>query len=164
MSGLALSESERRFLLALNQRGVRYLVVGMGAALAQGARGATEDLDLWFEKMDDPRIAEAAREAGGFYVSGTFGMRPPGVGGPGLEDRFDIVTHMHGLESFDREASQARTEIIDGVELRFLPLERIAVSKRATNRPKDRAQLPAIETAIVVAAELTKAEPGSDDT
>jgi hypothetical protein len=42
-----LSESERRFLLALNELGVRYLIVGMSAALLQGARGATEDVDLW---------------------------------------------------------------------------------------------------------------------
>lgn len=51
-----LSEGERAFLLALNRLGVRYLLVGMSAALLQGARGATEDVDIWFESTDDPRI------------------------------------------------------------------------------------------------------------
>ena len=61
----ALSDAERRFLEELRSRKVRFLLVGMSAALLQGARGATEDLDLWFERLDDPAIAEAARAAGG---------------------------------------------------------------------------------------------------
>lgn len=43
----SLTEGERAFLLALQDLGVAYLLVGMSAALIQGARGATEDLDLW---------------------------------------------------------------------------------------------------------------------
>ena len=62
-----LSEAERQFLLALNELGVRYMLVGMSAALLQGARGATEHIDLWFEDVGDPRIAEAARRSGGFW-------------------------------------------------------------------------------------------------
>jgi hypothetical protein len=34
--------------------------------------------------------------------------------------------------------------------LRVLPLERIIESKRAANRPKDRAALPALEAALAV--------------
>jgi hypothetical protein len=83
MDALALAPSERAFLEALNRLGVHYLVVGMSAALLQGARGVTEDVDLWFERTDDPRIGEAARAAGGFWISGSFGMRPPGLGGAG---------------------------------------------------------------------------------
>jgi hypothetical protein len=48
---------------------VRYLVVGMSAALMQGVRGSTEDVDLWFASLADERIAEAARSAGGFLVT-----------------------------------------------------------------------------------------------
>src|SRR5262249_27654756 len=96
----------------------------------------------------DPRILDAARAAGGFWVSGNFGTRPPAVGGAGLEDRFDVVTHMHGLEPFESEFSGAHSEVVDGVEVRLLPLERILVSKRATNRLRDQAQLPALEAAL----------------
>lgn len=156
MDSLALSEAERRFLTALERRGVRYLLVGMSAALLQGARGVTEDLDLWLERLDDPGIAEAAREAGGFWVSGHFGMRPPGLGGDELADRFDVVTHMHGVGSFDEEYGRAEIIEVEGLRVPVLPLERIAASKRATARPKDRAQLPAIETALAVARELRR--------
>jgi hypothetical protein len=145
-----LSDSERAFLEALNRLGVRYLIVGMSAAILQGARGATEDIDLWFARNDDPRVAEAAREAGGFFFSG-FGMRPPGVGGETLGDRFDITTHMHGLGSFDEEYSRSIPAEIDHIPIRLLPLAQIITSKRATARPKDVAQIPALEEALAVA-------------
>jgi hypothetical protein len=61
MDALALAPSERAFLEALNRLGVRYPVVGMSAALLQGARGVTEDVALWLERIDDPRIGKAAR-------------------------------------------------------------------------------------------------------
>ena len=150
MDALALEPSERAFLAALERLGVRYLIIGMSAALLQGARGVTEDVDLWFERLDEPRIGEAARQANGFWISGTFGMRPPGLGGLGLEDRFDVVLTANGLGDFATEYAGARTILVDGLELRVLPLARILVSKRAANRPKDQAQIPALEAALAV--------------
>ena len=44
----------------------------MSAALIQGARGATEDIDLWFESLADPRIGEAVRAAGGLMALGSW--------------------------------------------------------------------------------------------
>ena len=63
--------------------------------------GTTQDLDLWFGRIDDQRLREAAHKAGGFYTSG-FGLQPPALGGDGL-DRVDVVLTASGLESFDRE-------------------------------------------------------------
>jgi hypothetical protein len=39
----------------LNRRGVRYLVVGVAAAVLQGATTATQDVDLWFEALEAAR-------------------------------------------------------------------------------------------------------------
>lgn len=150
MDALALEPNERVFLEALQRLGVRYLIIGMSAALLQGARGVTEDVDLWFERLDDPAIGEAARAANGFWISGSFGMRPPGLGGLGLEDRFDVVLTANGLDDFATEYASARTVLVDGLELRVLPLARILKSKRAANRPKDQAQIPALEVALAV--------------
>jgi predicted nucleotidyltransferase len=143
----ALTEGERRFLEELERRGVRFLVIGMTSAVLQGARGVTEDIDLWFERLDDPRIGEAARAAGGFYVSGSFGMRPPAFGGA-IGDRFDVVTHVHGAEPFDLELGRAVTVEVEGIALRLMPLARVLASKRASGRPKDLAQIPALEEAL----------------
>jgi len=146
-----LAAAERVFLEALNQLEVRYLVVGMSAAVVQGAPGVTQDIDLWFERLDDPRIGQAAKTAGGVWVSGSFGMRPPSIGGLGLEDRFDVVLHLHGLRDFESEYAESCTEMVDAVPLKPLPLERVIVSKRAANRLKDRAQLPALEATLAAA-------------
>jgi hypothetical protein len=67
-----------------------------------------------------------------------------------LEDRFDVVIRPDGLDAFDVEYGRARTEIVEGIPLRVLPLERIIASKRAAKRLKDLAQLPALEAALAV--------------
>src|SRR5688572_22421585 len=118
----------------------------MSAALLQGARGATEDIDLWFEQLDDPRIAEAARKAQGIWVTRT---QPPLLGGA-AGDRWDVVTTMSGLPDFAREYAGSRQLALDGVTIRVLPLERIIESKRVADRPKDRAVLHALEAALKV--------------
>jgi hypothetical protein len=156
----ALTDAERKLLLELNARGVRFMVVGASAAILQGANTATQDIDLWFESTTDPRIKAAIDAVGGIWVSGSFGMMPPTIGGEALGDRFDVVVHMHGLEPFDVEFLRAREMTVDGVPLRVLPIERIIASKRATGRPRDHAQLPALEEAL--AAETLPQPDGSD--
>jgi hypothetical protein len=159
MADFVLSEAERDFLRALNESGVRFMLVGMSGALLQGARGSTEDLDIWFESTAHPGIGEAARRVGGFWASGAFGMRPPALGGAGLGDRFDVVLFLHGLGSFEDEYAHAVSGQIDGIPIRLLPLKRILASKRAAGRAKDLAQTPALEEAIA-ALEALGDDPG----
>ena len=146
MTASALNDVERQFLEELNARGVRYMLVGLTAAIIQGANTVTRDIDLWFESLSDPEIGKAADAVGGVWVSG-FAMRPPQLGGA-LGDRFDVVISMSGIGAFVEELATARTARIDGVVVNVLPLERILASKRAANRPKDRAAIPALEEAI----------------
>src|ERR1700686_260814 len=42
----ALTVAERRLFRALDHQGVRYILLGMGAALLEGAPVATQDLDV----------------------------------------------------------------------------------------------------------------------
>src|SRR5438046_73056 len=137
MADSVLTTAEGAFLRALNDLGVRFIVVGMSGALLQGARGATDDFDLWFETTNDQRIGQAARLAGGFWISGAFGMRPPALGGAALGDRFDVVLLMHGARSFAEEYADTIAIEVDGISLRVLLLHRILASKRAAARPKD---------------------------
>ena len=145
MGDSGLTDAERRFLVELEARGIVYMIVGLSAASLQGANTTTLDVDLWFESTSDPRLAEAARAAGGIWVSG-FGMMPPQLGG--ALERFDLVNFMHGLERFAIELPRAKIVTVQGVSVRVLPLDRIIASKRAANRPKDRAVIPALEEAL----------------
>lgn len=146
MSEFVLTPAEKRLLHALAALDVRYLLVGMGAALIEGASGTTQDLDLWFGSIDSERIGEAAGRAGGFYTAG-FGLQPPAIGGEGL-DRIDIVLNAEGLGPFDEEYARARSYDLEDVKVRVLPLERVIASKRASQRAKDLAQLPQLEAAL----------------
>ena len=146
MFELVLTRAERELLRALDTLGVRFLIVGMAAALLEGAPGTTQVLDLWFGDIDEARLKEAARRAGGFYTSG-LGMRAPAVGGEGL-DRLDLVLTAHGLDAFEDEYLRAREIELDDLRVKVLPLERVLVSKRATGRPKDLAQIPLLEATL----------------
>jgi predicted nucleotidyltransferase len=146
----AFTPGERALLDSLNRHGVRFMLVGASAAVLQGANTATQDIDLWFESLTLPALSDAVREAHGIWVSGTFGMRPPQIGGDTVGDRFDVVTHMHGLGAFDEEWGNTCEITVDGIPLRVLNLERIIDSKRAAGRKKDVAAIPALEEALAV--------------
>jgi len=145
MADSALTDAERRFLVELEARGVAYMILGLSAASLQGANTTTLDVDLWFETTADRRIAEAARAAGGGWISGA-GMMPPQLSG--ALERFDLVNCMHGLERFANELARAKIVTVQGVTVRVLPLDRIIASKRAANRPKDQVVIPALEEAL----------------
>lgn len=151
MDAFVLTEAERHFLLELEARGVRFMVVGLTSAALQGANTTTIDIDLWFAQIGDPRINEAARVAGGGLVS-DFGLMPAALAGP-LGERFDVVPTMSGLGTFDEEWAHTKTVRVDGVPLRILNLARILASKRAADRPKDRAVIPALEEALAALEE-----------
>ena len=146
MFDIVLTPAERALLEALNALGVPYLIVGMAAALLEGAPGTTQALDLWFGRLDEERLREVAQKAGGVYTPG-FGVQPPAFGGEGL-DRVDLALSPSGLDSFDREFVRAHEYDLDGVRVKVLPLERVIASKRATMRAKDAAQLPMLEAAL----------------
>ena len=146
MDDFALTPAERALFAALHARGIKFLIIGLGAAVLEGAPVATQDLDLWFERLDADQLMLAAQDAGGFWVSG-FGMQPPAFGGDGLS-RIDVVLTAHGLRRFADEYDASVEREIEGVRVRVLPLERVIASKRATGRAKDRASIPALEATL----------------
>jgi len=140
------SDKELAFLASLVEGEVSFLVVGLAAAALQGAPAVTQDVDLWFHDLADPRLTRALQRIGASYIPPTHST-PPLLAGAGT-DLFDIVVHMHGLESFDQEVRRATLVQVGGINVPVLPLERIIVSKRASGRPKDLSILPALEDAL----------------
>jgi hypothetical protein len=143
-----VTDREARFLRALVEEGVDFLVVGLAAAALQGAPAVTQDIDLWFRDLSDPGLLRALRRVGATYI-------PPGPSHPPLlaggdASLFDVVVNVEGLGTFAQEARRAQRVRIGDVEMRVLPLARVIASKRAANRPKDRAILPALEDALRV--------------
>ena len=107
----------------------------------------TEDIDLWFAPGTDPLVAKAAHAAGVVYVPGGVAMNPPTFGGSQV--RLDQVLTLSGLDSFESEMKNTIHREINGIPVLVLSLERIIKSKRAANRAKDRAVLPALEATLM---------------
>lgn len=53
-------------------------------AVFESAPAPTQNLDLWFGRIDEDRLREAGRRAGGMYTAG-FGSQPLAFGGEGLD-------------------------------------------------------------------------------
>jgi hypothetical protein len=143
---LPLSDGELRLLEALLRHHVRFMIVGLSAAALQGAPVVTEDVDLWFENLGDPKLVQALQEVGAAYVP-PFELNPPMLAGSHSET-FDVVVTMTGLGTFAQEVTYAREIQVGPLRLQVLSLERILVSKTAANRPKDRLVIPALQDAI----------------
>ena len=149
MAAPSLNESELKLLRALLRRKVRFMVVGLSAAALQGAPVVTQDVDLWFEDLSDPRIREALREVKATYVPPSI-LNPPMFAGGGVE-LFDIVLRMDGLGKFAEELAYCVEVPLGRHKLKVLGVNRILVSKRAANRPKDRLVLPVLEDSLAAA-------------
>jgi len=139
-------KSEIAFLSALRAAGVEFLVVGLSAAALQGAPVVTRDVDLWMRDLNDEKFVAVLKRFGAAYVP-PVGLNPPMIVGRRIA-MFDIVVSMHGLEGFAAEYRRSREIDVGTTKVRVLPLDRIIASKRAVNRPKDRAVLPVLEDVL----------------
>jgi hypothetical protein len=144
---LPLSENELKLLGSLVRHDVRFMIVGLSAAALQGAPVVTEDVDLWFEDLNDPKLTIALREVGAAYVP-PFGFNSPMLAGQGTEP-FDVVLSMSGLEDFAREVPNTIEVPLGEVCVKVLSLERILLSKTAAGRPKDRLVIPVLRNTLL---------------
>jgi len=151
---LPFSESEQRLLETLLKRKVRFMVVGLSAATLQGAPVVTQDVDLWFENLSEPKISSALQEVGAAYVPPS-NFNPPMLAGTGAE-LFDIVLRMDGLGSFADELKNCVEISLGRQKLKVLSLERILASKTAANRAKDKLTIPVLRDALAATQTLKR--------
>lgn len=145
---ILFNDKEIAFLRELVRNKVPFMVVGLSSAALQGAPVVTQDVDLWFKNITHPGIRKALKKVAGAYVPPIPGSQNPPMFAGDAVDLFDIVTHMHGLESFAREVKNALEVSLGRFKVKVLPLERVIASKRAVNRAKDRLVLPVLRDAL----------------
>ena len=148
---LIFTEQEAEFLRELVRQKVDFMIVGLSAAALQGAPVVTQDVDLWFRDLEDPGIQRALKKVKGSYVPPQ-GMNPPVFAGKAVM-LFDIVMHMHGLETFEREIEHCLRVPLGRLKVPVLSLERIIKSKKASGRQKDKLVLPVLADALVAIRE-----------
>lgn len=140
------------FWKALNNKSVKYIIVGDFASHIHGHIGFTGILEIWIEDTETNRekLIDAFIEAD----MGNFPMIKTLQFIPGWTDfslnnglRLDILTSMKGLEdfSFDYCLSIATIATIDAIEVPFLHLNQLLINKKAVNRPKDQIDVMELE-------------------
>lgn len=136
-------------LSALSEESAEFLVVGAHALAAHGRPRATGDLDIWVR----PTPANAARVWSALVRFGAplrdlsiadlssvgivFQMGLPPV-------RIDILTGITGV-TFDEAWPRRLVANVAGLDVPFLGRDDLLANKRATGRPKDLADVAALE-------------------
>jgi predicted nucleotidyltransferase len=146
------TDREAGFLRSLVENEVDFMIVGLSAAILQGAPAVTQDIELWVRDVQDAGFLRALKEAGAAYVP-QIGLNPPMLAGESVR-LFDLVSQMSGLGSFEEEVKDSVRIDVGGVAVLVLSLERIIASKEAANREKDRLVLPVLRDAAITLREL----------
>jgi hypothetical protein len=145
-------------LTTLNDQQVDYLVVGMLAAVLQGATAVTIDVDIVHRRSPEnvAKLLAALQNLDAVYRTDRRGLRPneSHLAGPGhhlLRTRLgdlDVLGSLAEGADFDALSGDTVEVDIEGVRVRVLELSRLIEVKQAAGRPKDLAVLPLLRATL----------------
>jgi len=141
MATILLPPDFKEFLQLLNSERVEYLLVGGYAVGYHGYPRATGDMDVWVSATRENATAlAAALEKFGFAAESVqpdlFLQRDRVVrmGAPPL--RIDLLTSASGVD-FTQCYAERTVDLIDGIQVNLISLDRLKANKRAIGRSKD---------------------------
>jgi hypothetical protein len=161
---MPLSEPKyHEILLRLADASVEAIVVGMAAAVIQGAPTMTWDIDIVHRRTTDnvERLLSVLKDIDAVARGDSRRIRPNAshLIGPGhilLETRFgdfDCLGAIDGARSYEDLVDVSAVIDLDGRPLRVIRLDELLQIKKRAGRPKDLAGIPYIEATI---AELAR--------
>jgi len=140
-----LNKDFREFIAALNDNGVRFLVVGGYAVAFHGHPRYTKDIDIWLQptRENAEQVLLALRQFGfGSLDLGADDFIQPDMvvqlGYP--PNRIDLLTSLAGVD-FGTCFSGRVTVELEGVQVPFIDIESLKANKRAVGRHQDLADL-----------------------
>jgi hypothetical protein len=150
MARMQLPEDFRDFFKFLNESGVEYLLIGGWAVGFHGYPRATADMDVWVacDPANAKRIVQALKLFGFIHDEATESLftRPGFVVRMGLPPmRIELLTKISGVE-FDACRARCETLIESGISIPVISLVDLIANKKASARPKDLADLDALES------------------
>ena len=147
---------------ALQRRGVRYVLIGGLAGTLHGSPLTTQDADICPERTPDnlERLASALRDLHArIRTEGADDGLPFACDARFFETialvnlvtdagDLDVAFEPAGTGGYDDLQRAAVVVDVDGVAISTASLEDVIRSKRAADRPKDRAALPVLEEVL----------------
>ena len=141
MATILLPPDFKEFLKLLNSERIEYLLVGGYAVGYYGYPRATGDMDVWVAATPENAASLATvLEKFGFAAESVqpdlFLQRDRVVrmGVPPL--RIDLLTSVSGVD-FAQCYAEKTVDLIDGVQVNLISLDRLKANKRAIGRSKD---------------------------
>lgn len=125
-----------RLLAALEEEEIRFILIGMAAAITHGVMGSTLDVDLWIDlpSRDYMRVQNLAIRLGATPAANTVVYLADGTP---VNFAYDVT----GLGSFEKELFRSCRLPFQGMLVPVLTLRQISKSKRAIGRDKDKLHL-----------------------
>jgi len=122
-----------RLLEALETENIRFMLIGMSAAIVQGVMETTLDADFWVDLAPRQymRVQNIARDAGCTVAANTVVYTLDGT-----PVNF-VFGEVGGLGSFKQELRHTQKMVFREKKIPVLKLERILKSKEAIRRDKD---------------------------
>lgn len=147
-----LTEDARDLIAEFLDHDVRFLLVGAHALAVYGLSRGTIDLDLLVEPtVENAQRVMAALEAYGAPVR-AHGVTMEDFCDPGTvyqmglpPNRIDILTEISGVPFAQAWAGRVE-HVVDALRVGVLGREAMLANKRATGRPKDLADVAALES------------------
>lgn len=142
---MALTQDFKEFIQLLNEKSVKYLLVGGYAVGFYGNPRFTKDLDLWMECSNEnaEKIEEVLKEFG----FGSLGLTPDDFLDPdGIIQlghppaRIDLIMGASGV-IFEECFPKREIVLLDGVTVNLINLEDLKINKKASGRYQDLADL-----------------------
>jgi hypothetical protein len=126
------------------------VLIGNAAAALRGAPVTTIDFDFFFRK--NPRTLRKLRAFADVLSAAVLRPYYPASDlfrvvrdDDGLQ--VDFMARIHGVRSYEGVRDRAQPVVVDGESLLVATLDDIIRSKRAANRPRDRAVIELLESA-----------------
>lgn len=137
------------FIKALRQEKIDSILIGMMAAIEQGAPLMTIDYDFWINLPERKyvRILSIIQKHGGTILAPTLYELKDGT-------QVNVIFRPSGLRPFNLEFKNCRLGHLEGQPIRILPLKQIIASKKASGRAKDKAVLPILERTLRLSKRL----------
>lgn len=160
---------------ALEEHGVRYLLIGGLAAVAHGSPIPTQDVDITPESSAEnlSRLSDALRTLGarvraeGVEDGLPFAHDAASLASPGMWNLITpygyldisfVPSGTHGYDDLQRDAVEIS---VYGLRIRLASLADIVRSKQAANRPKDQRALPVLRELLARRARPAGPAPGA---
>ena len=146
---MVLSKDFREFIELLNERRVKYLVIGGYAVTFHGYPRYTKDIDFWIW-LDDENLSHLEKVLSDFGL-GSIGLtkehfkNPDDVIQLGYEpNRIDILVALEGL-NFEESFGNKSIKEIDGIDVNFIGIDDLIKAKKIAGRLKDLADVETLE-------------------